>query len=192
MDVLQLTYSMLFHPMQAFGAIASSEVSEQKEDKRLLFSFVMVLVLATMTALISPSLGEWPWSGVQILVGCIISLTSWVFIATTYSVMGWIFGHPFMLQRLLILSAFAMAPWVLLPMLFLIHWNWDGVGPFICFFGLIALFVWTTALFLMALKYTYNFSMSRLLVMVLLPFLMMGVALGWVVGFFSNLGQVLF
>lgn len=188
MQFLYIFYNILFHPSQEFRVVSMGPVPK---DVLLAYGSIIILVVSAMGVVFSPLNDTADGLVFKMILSAVGGLLFWLLTGLIFSTTAYVFGDRGRPQTFLILSAFATAPWVLLPILMLFKHVLGGFGNFIAITGSLGLWLWSAVLFLMAIKYTYNMSLDRVLLITAIPGMMSFLWFSWVWGFFFNLFQFL-
>jgi hypothetical protein len=182
---LNIVYNILFHPTQEFRVVAIGPVPK---DLLLVYSILFVLFISGMGIIYSPMVISTDGLAFKILISALTGLLFWLFSGAVFSITAFVFGRRGRPLTLLILTGYATLPWLFLPVMMQFK-AFGAIGNTIAIFGSLGLWLWSTILYLMAIKYTYELSLERILLAASLPILMAFLGLSWVGGFFFNLAQ---
>lgn len=183
---LESVYAILFNPWPTFEDAVNNP---QTQERHMVTAMVILLCISLITTLTSPAVASWPISMGPFVITLAFRLFAWFFVIFVFTLAGYCFGQRFQLKPLMILSAYALLPWLFVPILKIFPAVYGNPGQWLAMLGLVTLGIWTTTLFVMALKLTYRLPMEKLIALVALPFLMGGLGLGWVSGVLVNLVQ---
>lgn len=187
MRFLDIFYNILFHPAQEFKVVAIGPVPK---DLLLAYSAIIVIVVSAIGVVYTP-MASATTEGItfHMLLAGFSGIVFWVVSGSIFALTSYIFcqrGRP---MTLLILTGYATLPWLFLPVTMLFKDVLGSIGNTIAIMGALGLWLWTTVLYLMALKYTYSLSLERVFLAASLPLLMSFLGVSWVGGFFFNLIQ---
>lgn len=188
MQFLNIAYNILVHPSQEFKVVSVGPVPK---DILLAYGAVIVFLVSGIGVLYSPMIATTSGLFLKFLLSATTGLILWLFTGTVFSTAAYIFGTRGRPQTLLILTAYATLPWVLLPSVMLFKGTLGAFGQTISILGSLGIWLWTVILFLMALRYTYNLTLERVLLAAGLPIMMTFLGIGWISGFFFNLVKFL-
>ncbi len=188
MQFLDIFFNVLFHPSQEFRVIAIGPVPR---DRLLAYGLVLVLVTSALGVVYSPMVFSTDGLMLKLMLAATSGTIYWLFTAALIAMTAYVFGERGRPQTLLILTAYATLPWLFLPVAMLFRDSLWGFGHTISIFASLGIWLWSAILFLMALKFTYNLTLDRLLLAATVPLLMAFLGLSWVGGFIFNLIQFL-
>lgn len=188
MRLLDILYNILFYPSHEFKVVSMGPVPK---DYFLGLGTIIVVLVSSIGVLYSPFVYSTEGLFFTMILAAISGLVFWLFTVSVFSTAAYIFGGRGRPQTLLILTAFATLPWIFLPVVMLFKSALGTFGHTISIFASLGLWIWTAILFLMAIKYTYNLSLERLLLAASLPLLMAFLGITWAGGFFFNLFKFL-
>jgi hypothetical protein len=180
---LDVAYGVLFSPGRLFVSV-KTEGTEHR-NRLLSHGLLMVVIISLLGAVYSPFTKTLDDILPQGLWGIFSGIVWWLFTAVLFAVASYSLGGTGRLQTTLTLTAFAMWPWVLLPVLMLFQESASIWGSFVAVAGQLVLWVWSGLLFLLAIKMTYTLNWPRVLLLMGVPLLMGWLALGWFTGFVS-------
>lgn len=185
----ELFYGVLFHPVKTFQEIASNTVPTQKTLLNALFSIILISAIAPVIQL--ASVGGSPVSlALSIPLSTLFGLIIWAFTALVISMLSYAFTQTTRFKTLLTLSGLASLPWILMGPVILFKVGIGPVGAVLCaIFGLL-IWLWTVLLFAYAIIATYQMSTERVMVILAMPFAMSLIFLGWILGFFGNISNL--
>lgn len=187
MQFLNIVYNILVSPTQEFRVVSLGPVPK---EKLLIYAVGIVVIISALGAIYSSS-GAFTLDGfiIRLMLSAFVGIIFWLFTGAVFSTAAYVFGVNGRPQTLLILTAYATLPWIFLPVVIQFKGFLGSFGNTISIFGALALWLWTTILFLMAIKYTYSLSLERILLAACLPILMTFLGISWVGGFFFNFLQ---
>jgi Yip1 domain len=168
-------YDVLFDPITLFESISTGW---PRQARHCLYATFWVFAIATLGTLLEGSFNR--FDGTTVLAALMAGTTGigiWILTGLTFSTIAYCFrsqGRPLVL---LTLTGYATLPWLFLAPLFLLRNSIGVFGELIHLTGMMALWIWTAVLFLLALQKTYHLSMDRVLLMALVPIL--AATLGW-------------
>ena len=178
MNVLDQLYGILFHPIRTFSHVVDTPSS--KLDSRLILALSIVLVVSLFNALsVSVHASQWVLF-VLTPMNMAYSVFGWIVTGLIFATGCYAYTKRFDLVTLMILSAYAIFPWILMPVIFMWQWSVPGIiGSVLSFLGTFGLFLWTSFLFLLAVKKAYDLNIPRLIALGTLPFLMGLLGFAW-------------
>jgi hypothetical protein len=187
---LQVFYGILFHPVQEFERIRDEAAGEK--NLLLLYGILFVLVMSGLSPLLrymggSSSAGDLLGLMFQVPLQAVAGLVMWGVMGSVISLLAYAFSGNSRFQNFLILSAFATVPWLLMVPLALIKQSLGLPGVFLGTTAGMVVWLWTVLLFALAVGVTYQLSLERVLIVLVMPFLMVGLSFLWLLGFFLNL-----
>lgn len=188
MQFLSIVYNVLFHPTQEFRVISMGPVPK---DLLLAFATGIVLFVSGTGVVYSPMVQSTQGLMFKLVMSSLSGLLFWLFSTAVFASAAYVFcrrGRP---QTLLILTGYATLPWIFLPVVMLFKGTFGAVGNTVAVFGSLGLWLWSAVLYLMAIKYTYDLTLDRILLAACLPLLMAFLGFSWVGGFFFNLAMFL-
>ncbi len=164
--------------------------SQPSKSRLLLIAFGIVVCISALGALFASGSHSFGSLAINLFISVLLGLICWLFTGAVFAMMGYIFGkqgHPI---TFLVLTAYALLPWMFLPPLMLLKES-GGIGMAVAVLGGFGLWLWNGVLFMAALKFTYSLTVDRLLLAAGIPLLMAFLGFVWVGGFFINLFQML-
>ena len=177
---LNYTFGVLFHPVRTF-----EELSE-KENQPIWEALGMILLVSVIGCLNS-------FSGEHIVVFALyfvfylmLAIFSWVFTASIIDFLASSFAQKHNFNRILVFTGFALAPWIFLGPINLFKFA-TTYGVVLAVILSVLIWVWTAALFIIALSKALKISFARALVILIMPFIGSFIAFYWMIGFFSNI-----
>lgn len=185
---LETIYSTLFRPAPLFRGLA---MEAPLRGRTLIYGMIIVLLVSSLGSLVSPFTLDADALVFQMVFGALAGFGLWLFTGGLFSLVAYVFQGHARPQLLLTLTAYATLPWILLPIVVLFKGQLGGVGSVLMVAGCFALWVWSSLLFLAALKYTYHLTLDRVILVSGLPLMMGVIGFAWVCGFFANLVQFL-
>ena len=182
-NFLNNIYGTLFTPDETF-----SELKENTAVPQALVVVVFVSILNTILN-INGSSGV-ILQGTKLLMAAVSGIISWLFFASFFELVASIFNKSGYMKSFLTLSGFALTPWIFLAPIQLFKTGDAVISLFGIILGL-AVWLWSTVLLVVAVIKTYNLSLGRALVFLVVPFVAGFVAFNWFIGFFTTLGGIL-
>jgi hypothetical protein len=183
MQFLDIIYNVLVSPSQEFRVISKGPVPK---DTLFAYATLIVFLVSGVGALYSPFVNSTDGLVLRVMFSCISGLIFWIFTGSVFSMAAYVFGERGRPQTILILTAYATLPWIFLPIIMLFKGFLGAIGHSIAIFALLGLWLWSSVLFLIALKATYNLSLERIILVACLPILMTFLGLAWFGGFLLN------
>ncbi|MDD3151055.1 MAG: YIP1 family protein [Candidatus Gastranaerophilales bacterium] len=180
-------YNTFFNSDEGFD-----KLKEEKPFYQAVLIVIFISILDPLVKLNPVEHSSLVLFGFSLLSTAIGGIISWLFFGFFVEIMASIFGKSGNIRTFLILSAFALLPWIFLAPIELLKNNPSIVtGFFGILFGLI---VWlrTVMLFLRAIAKTYETTVRKTLYFVLIPFIGSIIYFHWFIGFFTTLGKILF
>lgn len=179
-------YGALFTPDKTFNELKENPVIEQ--------GFIIVVCISMLATLLNFSLIDGFNSvlmlGINVIFSAFAGVISWVFFASFFELIAGIFKQAGKIRIFLTLSAFSLLPWAFLAPIQLFKTGGKLGGIFGIIFGL-AIWLWSTALIVVSVIKSYNLSLGRALVFLIVPFVGGILSFNWFIGFFSTLSDVL-
>lgn len=177
-------YGVLFSP--------DKTLNEIKERQPILQAFVIVTVISLLNVLLYSNYAgglNIGWFGVNLFFSAFSGLISWVFFAAFFEFVANVFDRGGKFKTLLVLSAFALLPWIFLGPVELFKsadttGNMSGV-----LLGLLVWF-WVLVLQVIAVSKTYELKLGKTIVFIIVPLFGWFVFFNWFIGFFATLGQL--
>jgi len=179
-------YATLFYPVQAFRRI----VADPEPGNRLLFHALMSVLLVSTTAPMAHMVmsGGRPSDLVMTIpFSAIVGVLAWGLMAMIVGLLSYAFTGKARIRSFLILSGLAALPWLLMGPVGLLKIGLGAVGLVLCAMLGMLVWLWTTLLFAFAIMTTYDMSAERVMIVLVMPFVMLLVCLGWLVGFIDNI-----
>lgn len=185
-DFFENFYGVLFTP--------DKTLSRLKEESPIMQASCIVVFVSMLNFLLNFSLSnrlsDFVLLGVGLLGAVLTGFLSWVFFAAFLELIAGIFQQGGKIKQFLVLSAFALIPWI-----FIAPINLLKTGGFIgIFFAiLLGLFVWlwVSILYFVSILKVYELNLGRGLLLIALPFLAGIINFHWLVGFWTTLFQLL-
>jgi flagellar biosynthesis protein FliQ len=173
-------FGALFSPVQTFEEI-------QKQDSPPVFEgFITVVLVSIIGAIMQFDSKSLFFLGTTVITYVIVALISWIFVASIIDAVASIFCQQQKYDQLLVMTALALVPWVLMAPINLFK-SIGFIGSLIAIPIEIAIWIWTALLFLLAVAKVYQLSGGKVIVLSIMPFLASIVALSWMTGFVSNI-----
>lgn len=191
-DFLELLYAALFQPKTLYEAIARDLEASPVSNRLLLFSILSVVVISALSPVLQTINAGGEPHGLMWTVPLFAfnGLLTWAFVGVVIGLSAYAFLGRARIVTLLVLSAMATLPWLLMAPISLLKVGIGSIGVvFSVIFGFI-IWLWTVVLFALAIKVTYQMTVDRVLIVLILPFVMSAILLGWVIGFFVNIFQL--
>ena len=127
------------------------------------------------------------WSNLLFFVGFII--LAWLITGLFFEYIAKIFGREAGLHKILFYTSFAAVPYIFFAPLDILKESGE-VGYAIGVLSQMFLYFWIITLYAFALKKTYNISIARAFMMIILPFIGTIFSIGWAIGFYLKLGYI--
>lgn len=169
-------YAMLTQPVQLLKLIGSGpwELTPPMIRKAFLIAATVSVVLVSFLVSVVKGLWAPPQSIESVLFGTFAGALSWGLAAGFASLLGFVFSGRLRLFNVLCTTGFAVLPWVLLVPSQLLQLTVGETLPTVNI--LLTLFntflaLWTTWLFMLALKYSFGLSGVKTALLALLPLL---------------------
>ncbi len=187
----ELFYNGLFHPVTAYREIAK----EETPSNQILFLALLFIVLVSGTApvvdAIWKSAGEFSSLGVLIPLKAVGGFAVWLIMGSVISTLAYAYTGQSRFKTFLVLSALSCLPWVLMGPLALLKVGFGELGSMLGFAGGLGIWLWSVFLFALSIGVTYELPLERVFIVLVMPFVFTLIALGWIFGFFINLGNIL-
>lgn len=188
LQFLDVFYNTLFHPVQLYRAIGHEEV--EGKDRLVFYGVIIVALASSGAAVAMPAASSVTWLLFQVIMAALCGLMVWLFTAMTFATAAYVFGNRGQPQVFLILSAFATLPCLFLPVIMQFKEPLGSVGNVLGFFGSLVVWIWSLGLFLMAIKFAYRMTVTRVMLALLLPVTMTLLGLVWTSNVLYNLFAV--
>ncbi len=185
---LDVFYNVLFHPGRAFEALSDDDTRVTK-NKLLLQAAVTVMFISVVSPLVGliyeggdlfPLVIQVP---LQALCGALI----WLIVGGVIGLLAYAFTGKARLQTLLILTAFATLPWLFLGPAILLRISLGTLGEYVHAGISLLLWLWTVVLFALAIMKTYRLSGEQVMIILIIPVVLSGIAVAWAAGFVFNI-----
>ncbi|HEY9747008.1 MAG TPA: Yip1 family protein [Oculatellaceae cyanobacterium] len=186
---LDLLYAVLFHPVRTFKELTG----ETEPDNRLLlyalFSVILVSAIAPVIRFIN--VGGQPVNLLLFMpLSALIGSLVWLLSGLVVAMLSYAFTEQTRFRTILTLSGFATLPWVFMGPISLLKVGLGAVGVVLCaLFGL-SVWLWSVLLFALAIAVTYAMTAERVLIVLVMPFVMTLIFIGWIFGFFGNISNL--
>ena len=183
-DFFENIYSVIFSPKAFF------EREDIKISTRLAVS--TVIFIATISKLAMGILNGEIKSLLFIpsFIGTILStLLIWFLTALFFEYIAKIFDKGGNLQKLLFFTAFVPVPYILFAPLNLLK-NIGDIGYIFAVNIEFLLYLWIICLYALSLRATYNLTLSRSFMLILLPFIASFFAISWIIGFAQKMWYI--
>lgn len=119
----------------------------------------------------------------------ISTIIIWFLTALFFEYIAKIFDKGGHLQKLLFLTAFVPVPYILFAPLNLLKQIGD-IGYFLAVNFEFLLYLWIICLYAFSIRATYNLTMSRAFMLILLPFIASFFAIHWIIGFAQKMWYI--
>jgi len=183
-NFLKYTYGSLLNPIETF------ELIKNQEQKPVFEAFMVIVLISIVGVLTSNQLTSVFFLGIQIISYIIFALISWIFVASIIDGLSTIFSGKSNFDLLLVLTAFALLPWILIAPVSLFK-GATLLGTFAGITGSIFIWLWTSVLFVLAVAKAYNIPAGSAILLMVMPFLASVIAFFWFFGFIGNLITIL-
>ena len=117
------------------------------------------------------------------------ALVMWFFTALFFEYIAKIFGNENKFQKMLYYSAFASVPYIFFAPLNLFK-KMGEFGYVLASDIQFLLYLWIIILYVFAVRAAYNISLSRAVMLIILPFISVVFAIYWLVCFLSKMGYI--
>jgi hypothetical protein len=183
---LDLLYGTLFQPVRTFQRI---EGQPDAETRYLFYALISVVLISTIAPVVHmANVGGDPGDLVMAMpFSAVLGVLVWGFMAMVVSFLSYAFTGQTRIRTVLILSGLATLPWLLMGPVSLLKIGLGMPGLIAATVLGMGIWLWTSILFAMALVITYHMTAERVMIILVMPFVMMLVFLGWVVGFITNI-----
>ncbi|MDD3013340.1 MAG: YIP1 family protein [Candidatus Gastranaerophilales bacterium] len=185
-DFLDNIYGVLFSPKETFDKLIL--------NSPVLQGFIIVIFISIIGPLTNfefcGSLKCLFLLGFKIFSSAFAGVISWFFFASFLEILASVFKQAGKIKEFLTLSAFALIPWIFIAPVGL----FKSAGILGIIFGILlglGIWLWVTALVILAVIKTYNLSIGRTVVLLTLPFFAGFLAFNWIIGFFVTLFNIL-
>lgn len=185
-----LMYATLFYPVRTFRVIAAEE---QPGNRLLFFALITVVLISSLAPIVQlANLGGRASSlAMTMPFSAVLGTLIWIFMALVISGMAMAFSGQSRIRTFLILSGLATLPWLLMGPVSLLKIGLGTVGLLLYWFLSIAVWLWSILLFIVALMNTYHMTAERVAIVMVMPFVMLLVLMGWLASLVNNLRQLL-
>jgi len=185
----ELFYSVLFHPIQTFKAIA---VEKEPGPRLLLYALLSVVLVSAAAPIIQlSSTGGSPIAlAVAIPISTLIGVFVWAFVALVIAMLSYAFSGQTCYRTFFVLSGLATLPWLFMAPASLLKVGIGAIGVILCAVLGLCIWLWSVLLFAQALVVTYSMTAERVMILLAMPFVMTLIFCGWIFGFFNNIGNL--
>jgi hypothetical protein len=178
-------YGVLFTPEKTFEEIKETQPLMSAVLIVIFVSMLKVFLYSNFKTLNSPFL-----YGSNLFMAAFSGIISWLFYAGFFELVAKIFDKGGKYKTFLILSAFALLPWIFLgPVEMYKMLDFSGTAGGVLLGMLV--WIWVISLQIYALSKTYELSIGKTVLFILIPSLGWFVFLNWLVGFFTTLSHIL-
>ena len=180
-------YNVLFNTNEGLEII--------KEEKPLHEAALIVVLVSVLDNLVSMNVFQTSnvfLTSLSLVFTAIMGLLSWLFFAAFFEITSYVFGQSGKMKTFLTLSGFALVPWLFLATIELLKNSNNSVFQFI---GIVlGLFIWLRSVILIikSLRTTYDLTLTKTVVLMLLPIFGGIILFSWLFGFFYTLMKILF
>lgn len=177
-------YGTLFTPVKTF--------EELKQTQPLVSAIVIVILVSMLKIFLnskSITFNNPLMYGSNLFLSAFSGLISWLFFAGFFELSARIFDRGGKYKTMLILSAFAMLPWIFLgpvALFKMIDTSGAAGGMFLGFL----VWIWVIGLQIYAILKTYNLNIGKTVLFIIIPFLGWFVFLNWFVIFFVTMADL--
>ncbi len=177
-------YSVIFSPKEFFKR------DDITKSVRLSIATVAFIAVMTKTAFAAFEGGIQSWTFIFPLIWhVIVQITFWFLTALFFEYTAKIFDRGGKLSDLLFYSAFAPIPYIFFAPLNLVK-NTGETGYILSTLFESILYFWIIFLYALALRKTYNLTLSRSFMIIFLPFIASFFALYWMVCFITKIWYI--
>lgn len=177
-DFLENIYGILFTPDEALDKL--------KEQKPMSQAIVIVIVVSLLDLLLKFDTHSINANLIRIFPEIFIGLVSWLIFVLFIELVVSIFKHEGQYKTLLVLTGYALIPWLFLAPIEILK-SATLIGNFFAIiFGLIV-WVWVITLMFKAVSKTYDISLNRVMLILLIPFIATVINFSWLYGFWKTL-----
>lgn len=181
-NFLQNFYDILINPDKAFDSL--------KEETPLLQSFLIVLFINILNPIINFEISK----PIFIIFGltfnivnsAVCGIVNWFLISAFIGLMAWTFKQECKTKQLLTLSAFSLLPWIFIAPISLFKLG-GIVGAVLYVILHLAIWIWTTILFIYAIMKSYNFPVEKAIMVSLIPLFGAIISFSWIGSLFSTI-----
>lgn len=180
-DFFENLYGILFQPTETLEHL--------KQNLQIREALVIVVAISILEPVLNASL--WDGRSLNMFVFTLFNagfmgLFKWLFLAAFIEGLASIFKKGGNFKTFLVLSAFALTPWILIGPVTLLKTG----GILFKLLGIltgIAVWAWTTILTIYAAMKSYDISSGKILLLLAVPFFGGILCINWVIGFFTTL-----
>ncbi len=182
-------YATLFHPFQAFDAIAKNA---SVNTGVFGYAFAAVLLISGLSPCIKLAYrgGSLSMLLVAIPLSLIAGLVLWFLAGGIFGLLARSFQGHGRVRTFLTLSGLAVLPWLLMGPIALIKSGFGAGGMMIGILLSLLVWLWSVLLFGLAVMKTYDMTLDRVVIVLAMPWLMSGIFLMWLLGFLGTLAQL--
>ena len=177
-------YGTLFTPEKTFEEI--------KQTKPMVTAIIIVILISVLKVFLysepMTSANSFLY-GSNLVFASFSGIVSWLFFAGFFELIAKIFNRGSRYKTLLVLSAFAMLPWIFLgpvEIYKMIDTSGAAGGMFL---GLLV-FIWVISLQIYAILKTYELNIGKTVLFILIPFLGWLVFLNLIINFFNTIAHL--
>jgi hypothetical protein len=188
-NFLDVIYGSLFQPLSTFQRIAQPE---KADNTHVFYALLVVLLISSSTPLVRMmNIGGDPSDlTLGIPTSALLGALAWSAIALTIGLLAYAFTGKTRIQTFLTLSGLATLPWLLLGPISLFKLGLGSVGFVLATTLSLGVWLWAVILFAIAIMVTYQMSVDRVLIILIMPWAMSLVFFAWIAGFASNISQL--
>lgn len=183
-NFLSNIYGTLFNPVNTF------EKLKNVEHPPVFEAFWVLVIVSVLGCLNSYTYNNVFFLGLSVVTYTLFALVSWVLFASILDTLFSISSKISKFDILLTLTGFSLLPWLLMGPIGLFK-TVGIVGILISITISVIIWIWATILFIFAVSITYELSIGKVLLLIIMPFLGFLITLSWFAGFISNIVSIL-
>lgn len=184
-NFLSNVYGALFTPIKTFDSIV-------EQEQPPVFEAFIIVIMVSIIGCVNFNSSQSIWVLALSLISYVVfAIISWVFMAAVIDGLASIFSKENHFDTLLTLTALSLLPWLLMgPVSLFKSGGIEGLSLIGVLIALILgsiIWFWTSILFLLAISKTYKFSVARVFLLAIMPFLASIIMFFWMTGLVGNL-----
>ena len=184
-NFLSNVYGALFAPFKTFDSIVEQEHPP-------VFEAFIIVIMVSIIGCVNFNSSQSIWILALSLISYVVfAIISWVFMAAVIDGLASIFSKENHFDTLLSLTALSLLPWLLMgPVSLFKSGGMEGlslIGVLIAIILGSVIWFWTLILFLLAISKTYKFSIAKVFLLAIMPFLASIIMFFWMTGLVGNL-----
>ncbi|WP_373532431.1 YIP1 family protein [Vampirovibrio sp.] len=191
LNFLDTLYDTLFHPIATFRAL---DEAAPVQPQPLFYALTAVIAISALAPVIQMANvgGDTGGLALGIPLSSIAGVAIWAFMGLTTGLLAYAFTGQAKIRTFLTLSGLATLPWLLMGPVSVLKFGLGPIGAVIAILGALLVWLWSVLLFGLALMVTYRMTVERAMIVLATPFITLLILLGWILGFFGNVRQLVF